>query len=169
MKTSQLLCPLILAAISLGLASSAVAQVQTGTVTPEPPAAPKPAATPDGVDIDNIAKIPYESLIKIAQSDASQPADADVYTLRISSKIGVPATQIELYLDRPNSPEKLAVDPNGYFMVPHNGALLKENPKPSEAEVRHYLEGNICRCTGYHNIVKAIMAASGQDVAIAAE
>ncbi|SPF81845.1 (2Fe-2S)-binding protein [Pseudoprimorskyibacter insulae] len=48
--------------------------------------------------------------------------------------------------------------------------LLKKNPKPTEAEVRHHLEGNICRCTGYHNIVKAIMAASGQDVgAIAAE
>ena len=55
-------------------------------------------------------------------------------------------------------------------MVMSAAALLKENPKPSEAEVRHYLEGNICRCTGYHNIVKAIMAASGQDVsAIAAE
>ena len=49
-------------------------------------------------------------------------------------------------------------------------SLLKENPKPSEAEIRDYLEGNICRCTGYHNIVKAIMAASGQDArAIAAE
>ena len=49
-------------------------------------------------------------------------------------------------------------------------ALLKENPKPSEAEIRDYLEGNICRCTGYHNIIKAILAASGQDVgAIAAE
>lgn len=55
-------------------------------------------------------------------------------------------------------------------MVMTAAALLKENPKPSEAEVRHYLEGNICRCTGYHNIVKAILAASGQDVsAIAAE
>ncbi|MFN3661699.1 (2Fe-2S)-binding protein [Yoonia sp.] len=55
-------------------------------------------------------------------------------------------------------------------MVMTAAALLKENPKPSEAEVRSYLEGNICRCTGYHNIVKAIMAASGQDVAaIAAE
>jgi len=37
---------------------------------------------------------------------------------------------------------------------------LKENPKPSEAEVRAYLESNICRCTGYHNIVKAVLAAS---------
>jgi len=55
-------------------------------------------------------------------------------------------------------------------MVMSAAALLKENPKPTEAEVRHYLEGNICRCTGYHNIVKAIMAASGQEVAaVAAE
>ncbi|ETX29747.1 (2Fe-2S)-binding protein [Roseivivax isoporae] len=55
-------------------------------------------------------------------------------------------------------------------MVMSAAALLKDNPKPSEAEVRHHLQGNICRCTGYHNIVKAIMAASGQDVgAIAAE
>ncbi|WP_415401051.1 (2Fe-2S)-binding protein [Tateyamaria sp. SN3-11] len=55
-------------------------------------------------------------------------------------------------------------------MVMTTAALLKDNPKPTEAEVREYLEGNICRCTGYHNIVKAIMAASGQDVAaIAAE
>ncbi len=55
-------------------------------------------------------------------------------------------------------------------MVMAAAALLKENPKPSEAEIRAYLDGNICRCTGYHNIVKAIMAASGQDVSsIAAE
>ena len=55
-------------------------------------------------------------------------------------------------------------------MVMSAAALLKDNPKPTEAEVRHYLEGNLCRCTGYQNIVKAIMAASGQDVpAVAAE
>ncbi|WP_102109244.1 (2Fe-2S)-binding protein [Oceaniglobus roseus] len=55
-------------------------------------------------------------------------------------------------------------------MVMSAAALLKDNPKPTESEIRHYLEGNICRCTGYHNIVKAIQAASGQDVgAIAAE
>ncbi|MBY6054910.1 (2Fe-2S)-binding protein [Leisingera daeponensis] len=55
-------------------------------------------------------------------------------------------------------------------MVMSAAALLKDNPKPSEQEVRDYLEGNLCRCTGYHNIVKAIMAASGQDVSsIAAE
>ena len=55
-------------------------------------------------------------------------------------------------------------------MIMSAAALLKENPKPTEQDVRAYLEGNICRCTGYHNIVKAILAASGQDVsAIAAE
>ncbi|MGK7653321.1 (2Fe-2S)-binding protein [Roseovarius sp. B08] len=55
-------------------------------------------------------------------------------------------------------------------MVMSAEALLKDNPTPTEAEVREYLKGNICRCTGYHNIVKAILAASGQDVSkIAAE
>ena len=54
-------------------------------------------------------------------------------------------------------------------MVMTAAALLAENPKPTEAEVREYLEGNICRCTGYHNIVKAILAASGQEMAVAAE
>lgn len=55
-------------------------------------------------------------------------------------------------------------------MVMSAAALLKENPRPTESEIRKYLEGNLCRCTGYHNIVKAIMAASGQDVSsIAAE
>ena len=36
--------------------------------------------------------------------------------------------------------------------------LCSRNPDPSEAEVRHWLEGNLCRCTGYHNIVKAVRA-----------
>jgi carbon-monoxide dehydrogenase small subunit len=38
--------------------------------------------------------------------------------------------------------------------------LLRRNPDPSEEEVRHALEGNLCRCTGYHNIVKAVMSAA---------
>jgi len=49
-------------------------------------------------------------------------------------------------------------------MVMASVSLLKENPSPSEAEVREGLEGNLCRCTGYHNIVKAVLAASGQKV-----
>jgi carbon-monoxide dehydrogenase small subunit len=39
-------------------------------------------------------------------------------------------------------------------------SLLEENPSPTEDEVRLALEGNLCRCTGYHNIVKAVMAAA---------
>ena len=39
--------------------------------------------------------------------------------------------------------------------------LLARNPNPTEEEVRHGLEGNLCRCTGYHNIVKAVMDAAG--------
>jgi carbon-monoxide dehydrogenase small subunit len=38
--------------------------------------------------------------------------------------------------------------------------LLQRNKRPSESEVRHFLEGNLCRCTGYHNIVKAIQHAA---------
>jgi aerobic carbon-monoxide dehydrogenase small subunit len=47
-------------------------------------------------------------------------------------------------------------------MVMSAAALLKDNPSPSEREIRDYLEGNICRCTGYHNIVKAIQAAAAE-------
>jgi carbon-monoxide dehydrogenase small subunit len=47
--------------------------------------------------------------------------------------------------------------------------LLQNNSNPTEHEVRHWLEGNMCRCTGYHNIVKAIMAAAGSDMKVAAE
>ncbi|HEY3183224.1 MAG TPA: (2Fe-2S)-binding protein [Gaiellaceae bacterium] len=44
-------------------------------------------------------------------------------------------------------------------------ALLARNPRPSEAEIRKGLQGNICRCTGYWNIIKAVQQASGQEVA----
>jgi carbon-monoxide dehydrogenase small subunit len=40
--------------------------------------------------------------------------------------------------------------------------LLNDNAKPSEEQIREGLEGNLCRCTGYHNIVRAVQAASGQ-------
>jgi carbon-monoxide dehydrogenase small subunit len=45
-------------------------------------------------------------------------------------------------------------------MIMAGAALLAENPSPTEAEVRHALEGNLCRCTGYHNIVRAILDAA---------
>ena len=38
--------------------------------------------------------------------------------------------------------------------------ILKNNPHPTESDVRHGLDGNICRCTGYHNIVKSVLAAA---------
>jgi carbon-monoxide dehydrogenase small subunit len=45
-------------------------------------------------------------------------------------------------------------------MVLATVSLLAENPSPSEEEIRHALEGNLCRCTGYQNIVKAVKAAA---------
>lgn len=45
-------------------------------------------------------------------------------------------------------------------MVMSAAALLRQNPDPSEDEIREFLEGNLCRCTGYHNIVKAVRAAA---------
>ena len=47
-------------------------------------------------------------------------------------------------------------------MVLAAASYLIENPSPTEEEVRHSLEGNLCRCTGYHNIVKSILDAAGQ-------
>ena len=41
-------------------------------------------------------------------------------------------------------------------------ALLREEPDPDEATIRHALEGNLCRCTGYHNIVRSVQAAAGK-------
>jgi len=51
-------------------------------------------------------------------------------------------------------------------MVMASVSLLDEVPNPTEAQVREGLEGNLCRCTGYHNIVKAVLSASGQEVAV---
>jgi aerobic carbon-monoxide dehydrogenase small subunit len=49
-------------------------------------------------------------------------------------------------------------------MIMAGADLLAKNPSPTEEEVREALAGNLCRCTGYHNIVKAVMSASGQEV-----
>jgi carbon-monoxide dehydrogenase small subunit len=47
-------------------------------------------------------------------------------------------------------------------MIMAAASYLKENPSPTEEEVREALEGNLCRCTGYQNIVKSILDAAGQ-------
>jgi carbon-monoxide dehydrogenase small subunit len=43
-------------------------------------------------------------------------------------------------------------------------SLLAETPNPTEEQIRHALEGNLCRCTGYHNIVRAVQQAAGAEV-----
>ena len=48
----------------------------------------------------------------------------------------------------------------GMIMIAHQ--MLQRNPRPTEAEIRHGLAGNLCRCTGYHNIVKAIQYAANK-------
>jgi carbon-monoxide dehydrogenase small subunit len=48
-------------------------------------------------------------------------------------------------------------------MVMATVGLLSENPDPTETEVREGLEGNLCRCTGYHNIIRAVLAAAADD------
>ena len=45
-------------------------------------------------------------------------------------------------------------------MIMASVEMLKNNPNPTEAEIRHGLEGNFCRCTGYHNIIKSVKAAA---------
>ena len=56
-------------------------------------------------------------------------------------------------------------------MIMSSADLLAKNPKPTEAALRAWLSGNLCRCTGYHNIVKAVQIAAAQmsGHAIAAE
>ena len=55
-------------------------------------------------------------------------------------------------------------------MVMSATELLRRNPEPTEGDVRHWLEGNLCRCTGYHNIVKAVqIAAASMSTKAAAE
>ncbi|MGZ4113911.1 MAG: (2Fe-2S)-binding protein [Actinomycetota bacterium] len=51
-------------------------------------------------------------------------------------------------------------------MVMAAASYLKENPHPTEADVREALEGNLCRCTGYHNIVKSILDAASSGAAV---
>jgi aerobic carbon-monoxide dehydrogenase small subunit len=51
-------------------------------------------------------------------------------------------------------------------MIMASADLIAKNPSPSEEEIREALAGNLCRCTGYHNIVRAVQSASGQEVTL---
>jgi aerobic carbon-monoxide dehydrogenase small subunit len=53
-------------------------------------------------------------------------------------------------------------------MIMSATALLDRNPHPTEEEVRHGLEGNLCRCTGYHNIVKSVLDAAEKSSGVSA-
>jgi len=53
-------------------------------------------------------------------------------------------------------------------MIMAAAGLLERTPNPTEEEIRHGLEGNLCRCTGYHNIVKAVQSAAAEQIAGAA-
>ena len=53
-------------------------------------------------------------------------------------------------------------------MITRAYRLLQENPHPSDEEIRYWMAGNICRCTGYQNIVKAVQTAAGKLAAKAA-
>ena len=53
-------------------------------------------------------------------------------------------------------------------MIMASTDLLERNPSPTEAEVREALAGNLCRCTGYHNIVKSVLDAAGQSTELTA-
>ena len=53
-------------------------------------------------------------------------------------------------------------------MVMATVSLLEENPHPTEQQVREGLEGNLCRCTGYHNIVRAVLAAARDNAEVTA-
>ena len=47
-------------------------------------------------------------------------------------------------------------------MIMSAADLLQHNPNPNDAEIRHALEGNFCRCTGYHNIIKSVQYAANK-------
>ena len=98
---------------------------------------------------------------------AQEAADADVRTIEVMANADGSLSVIQQAFQDHHGLQCGFCTPG---MVMSTAALLAENPKPTETEVRHYLEGNLCRCTGYHNIVKAVLAASGQDMdQIAAE
>jgi carbon-monoxide dehydrogenase small subunit len=88
---------------------------------------------------------------------AVQADGADITTIEGLATNGVMAPMQEAF--RENHALQCGFCTPGMVMAAVS--LLKEHPSPTEAEVREGLEGNLCRCTGYHNIVKAVLAASG--------
>ena len=87
---------------------------------------------------------------------AVQADGADITTIEGLATDGVMAPMQEAF--RENHALQCGFCTPGMVMAAVS--LLKEHPSPTEADVREGLEGNLCRCTGYHNIVKAVLAAA---------
>ena len=104
---------------------------------PEKPAAPSPAAevaTPETLSgrslaFNDLARLPYQQLLRIAQSDARAKSDAASYKLRIQSRNPkITPKDIELFLDVKDKPLVLVIDNDGFVEVPHNKELVDANP-----------------------------------------
>jgi len=104
---------------------------------PEKPAAPSPAAevaTPETLSgrslaFNELARLPYQQLLRIAQSDARAKSDAASYKLRIQSRNPkITPKDIELFLDVKDKPLVLVIDNDGFVEVPHNKELVDANP-----------------------------------------
>lgn len=78
---------------------------------------------------NDLARLPYQHLLRIAQSDVNSVPDAEKYKLRIQSRISTVKTEdIELFLDLKDKRLLLPIDNDGYFEVPHTANLVAENP-----------------------------------------
>ena len=104
---------------------------------PQKPAAPSPAAevaTPETLSgrslaFNELARLPYQQLLRIAQSDARAKSDAASYKLRIQSRNPkITPKDIELFLDVKDKPLVLVIDNDGFVEVPHNKELVDANP-----------------------------------------
>lgn len=111
--------------LSFALAASAIvlqSQEEAATAAPE-------TLSGRPLDYNNLARLPYQQLIKIAQSDARADSDAKEYRLRIQSRdSSVKSKDIELFLDLKEGPLLLVVDNDGYVTVPFQEKLMEANP-----------------------------------------
>lgn len=98
----------------LGLAGSGFAQSESSASPSENSA--------------ELAQLPYRELVKIAQSDSSQPKAKDHLTFALVSRNGVPLEQISLVLQLKKGGLALPIDDKGHFSVPFSDELLEENP-----------------------------------------
>lgn len=104
------------------LAIPAAVPAQDESTTPE-------TLSGRSLDYSGLARLPYQQLIRIAQSDARSQKDADSYKLRIKSrKESIKSKDIELFLNLESGPLALVVDNDGFVEVPHTEELLEENP-----------------------------------------